>query len=428
MKRRKPIPLPGQRIFRSALAVAVCLLIYVLRGHQGIPLYSALAAMQCMQPYTKDSRGVGKKRILGTIIGAFWGLLMLLLELRFWEVEEELHYILIPLMLVLVLYSTVLLKVPETAFLSGTVFLVITINHFTDANPYLFAFNRLLDTTIGVIVANVVNRLHLPRRKEKDTLFVSALGHSLLNSESRLTPYSLVELNRLMDDGMKFSLSTVETQATVRELLPGLSLRYPIITMDGAGLYDTKTLEYIKTTPMSEEAAERILRWLKERELAFFCNHIEQNLHIIRYQDLPNEGIRHRVESKRYSPYRNFVRSELDDAKNVVYLTVIDEKGRVEKAYEEFLKSPWAGEYRVTMTPSEVEGFLVMKIYDKTCSREAMLKELEKIMGTKKTVTFGGVPGKYDVFIENADRNILVKELKRRFEPVDFHYLREMYR
>ncbi|MBQ1491726.1 MAG: FUSC family protein, partial [Blautia sp.] len=122
MKRRKPIPLPGQRIFRSALAVAVCLLIYVLRGHQGIPLYSALAAMQCMQPYTKDSRGVGKKRILGTIIGAFWGLLMLLLELHFWEVEEELHYILIPLMLVLVLYSTVLLKVPETAFLSGTVF------------------------------------------------------------------------------------------------------------------------------------------------------------------------------------------------------------------------------------------------------------------------------------------------------------------
>ena len=222
--KKKPIPLPGQRIIRSAIAVAVCLLIYILRGHQGIPLYSALAAMQCMQPYTKDSRGVGKKRILGTIIGAIWGLLMLLLEIQLFPsgiIEEGLHYVLIPLMLILVLYSTVLLSVPETAFLSGTVFLVITINHFTDVNPYIFAFNRLLDTTIGVLVANLINRLHFPRRKEKDTLFVSALGHSLLTSQSRLTPFSLVELNRLMDDGMKFSLSTVETQATVRELLPG---------------------------------------------------------------------------------------------------------------------------------------------------------------------------------------------------------------
>ena len=278
--------LPGQRIIRTAIAVGICLLIYVLRGYQGIPLYSALAAMQCMQPYTKDMRGVANKRILGTIIGAVWGLLLLLIEIQLISdgiPDETLHYILVPVVLILVLYSTVLLHVRETAFLTATVFLVIAINHFTDANPYLFAFNRLLDTVIGVVVASVVNRVHLPRTKNMDTLFVSALGHSLLDSESHLSPYSLVELNRLMDDGMKFSLSTVQTQATVRELLPGVRLRYPIIVMDGAALYDTQSLEYLKTTPMSEEKAARLMTWLRGEGLPFFSNSIRQTCRAILY-------------------------------------------------------------------------------------------------------------------------------------------------
>ena len=66
--------------------------------------------------------------------------------------------------------------------------------------------------------------------------------------------------------------------------------------------------------------------------------------------------------------------------------------------------------------------------HDASCSREAMLRELETRMGTKKTVTFGGVPNKYDVFIENSDRNLLVKELKKRFEPVDWRCWKSVFR
>lgn len=431
MKTHKFVPLPGQRIYRSALAVWICLVIYVLRGHQGIPLYSALAAIQCMQPYTKDMKGVARRRVLGTVIGAVWGLLLLLIELQLISdrlPDEQLHYLLVPLFLVLVLYSAVLLHVRETAYFSGVVFLVITINHFTDANPYLFAFNRLLDTVIGVVVASVVNRLHMPRAKNTDTLYVSALGNSLLDSGSHLSFYSLVELNRLTDDGMKFSLSTIQTQATVRELLPGVRLRYPIITMDGAALYDMGSLQYLRTTPMSEEKAGRIMPWLRERELPYFCNCIEQNLLVIRYAELANEGMRRLFEQKRHSPYRNYIRSSADSTEHVVYLLVLDRKERIEAAYEALMAEPWISDYRVVMHASDYESYSTLKIYDASCSREAMLKELEKLMGTKETVTFGGVPGKYDVFIQNADRNLLVKELKRRFEPIDLRCWKTIFR
>lgn len=431
MKRKSRFPLPGQRILRSAIAVAACLVIYMLRGAKGYPLYSALAAMQCIQPYTKDMKGVARKRVFGTVIGASLGLLELLLEISLIShgiPERSQHFIIVPLFLIVVLYSTVLLKVPEMAYFSGVVYLSITINHFADANPYLFAANRLLDTVIGVAVASVINRIHLPRGRNTDTLYVSALGHSLLGSDSRLTPYSKVELNRLVEDGMKFTLSTVETQATVRELLPGVKLKYPVIVMDGAALYDMNTLEYKKTFPLPETKAKRVMTWLNECGYPFFCYTISQNLLVIRYKELSNDGMRQVYESRRLSPYRNYYQSPEDVSENVVYLMVLDTHENIQKAHDALTAEPWASEYRIKVRVSRFEGYSNMRIFDASCSREAMLRELEAEMGTKETVTFGGVADRYDVYIENADRNLLVKELKKRFEPVDFRQWKRIFR
>ena len=44
------------------------------------------------------------------------------------------------------------------------------------------------------------------------------------------------------------------------------------------------------------------------------------------------------------------------------------------------------------------------------------------------TVTMGSIPGHYDVFIRNADRDAVVKELKRLFEPVSLRGWRNMFR
>lgn len=432
MKKKHRLPLPGQRIYRSSFAVAICMLIYILRGYQGTPMFSAFAALQCIQPYTKDMKLVARKRILGTVIGAAWGLFQLLFEIeliRNGMLDERLHYVIVPLMLIPLLYSTTLFKVQETAYFSSIVFLSITISPFApDYNPYLFAFNRLLDTVIGVVVASVVNRIHLPRRKNTDTLYVSNLYHGLLDSDNRLSDFSLIELNRLMDDGAKFTISTDQTQATVRELLPGVRLRYPIITMDGAALYDVNSLEYIRTIPMDNKNSERIMRWLRENEVPFFTNTIEQNLLIIRYAELENKGMLQLFEKKRNSPYRNFIKSKADTYNHVVYLLALGTHERIAAIYDNLMKQTWIGEHRVVKNVSEYEGYSFLKIYDASCTRETMLCELEKLMGTKETVILGDNQGKFDASIKNTDRSLLVKELKRHFEPVDFRCWKTVFR
>ena len=425
------LPIPGQRIFRSMVAVWLCFAVYFLRGQSGIPFYSVIAALQCLQPYTKEMGKVARKRLVGTLIGAFWGLLTLLLELGLLYdgiPDEWSHFLLLGLFTGIVLYSTVLLKATEASYFSAVVFLSIAVNHIGEANPYLFAFNRMLDTLIGVLIAEIVNRLHLPRLRNTDTLFVSGIGDTILGSDRKLSPYSKVELNRLIEDGARFTVSTSETQATVRELLAGVKLPYPIITMNGAALYKLDTMEYLRTVPMQPEKTARLLAWAEEMGLGYFSNSVEQNLLVVRYKALANNGMSQIFSRKRCSPYRNYVQSKTDPNDDVLYLFIVDTEEKIKDVLSDLQRKTWAGEFRIVTEKTEFPGYAGIKIYDAAVSKEAMLEELKQIMGIEKTVTMGSIEGHYDVYIPNADRDLVVKELKKRFEPVSIRGWRNIFR
>ena len=430
MKKRH-LPVPGQRILRTAVAVWLCFAAYLLRGRVGMPIFSAIAAITTIRPYTKDMRGEVQSSILGTVLGAAWGLLLLLAEKGLAAEglpDEPLHYLLLSVTVALVLYSTVLLRLTDMATTVAIVFLSVAITPLSGSDPYLYSLQRLLDTVIGLLIAELVNRLQLPRAKHTDTLFVSAIDHAILDSGYHLSPYSKVELNRLIEDGAKITVATVHSQATVRELLDGVHLPYPIITSDGAALYNMDSLEYLRTNPMSPERAERALQWVRQQKLGVFAGLIEDNLLVIRYRELSNPGMEQQFRQHRQSAYRNFVHSGRDVYENVIYLMVLDRTERVEECYPRLMAQSWAGEYRVVKDPAPFAGYSYLKIYDASTSREAMLRQLEALLGTTKTVTLGGVPGKYDVYIENSDRDSVVKEIRRRFEPVDFRKWKSIFR
>ena len=73
------MPKIGMRMIKTSIAVAICLLIYLLRGKQGVPVFSTIAAMICMQPYVENSKTVAFNRIIGTLTGAVMGLVVVYL-------------------------------------------------------------------------------------------------------------------------------------------------------------------------------------------------------------------------------------------------------------------------------------------------------------------------------------------------------------
>ena len=63
-------------------------------------------------------------------------------------------------------------------------------------------------------------------------------------------------------------------------------------------------------------------------------------------------------------------------------------------------------------------GYAYIKIYNRDATRENMLRNLMKWLNMEKAVTFGSIEGESDIYIKNADKNEMVKSLKRQFEPV----------
>ena len=193
-KRKWKLPAIGMRITKSAVAVLLCYLVSFLRGNSGIVFYSQLAALWCMQVYVSNTKKNALQRFIGTVVGALYGLVYLLLrnEMNHTKIYTELlDAVIISGFIVIVLYTTVLMKKKQASYFSCVVFLSIVVNHVTDTNPYLFVWNRFLDTMIGIIIGIGVNCFSLPKKKRKDILFISGLDDTLLHKKDNLrkSPY-----------------------------------------------------------------------------------------------------------------------------------------------------------------------------------------------------------------------------------------------
>ena len=229
--------------------------------------YSQLAALWCIQMYRSNTRKNAIQRTVGTLVGASFGLVYLLLypEIRF-------EALMVPLGELLVLYATVILDKKQASYFSCVVFLSIVVNHALDLNPYIFVLNRFLDTIIGIVIGFVINNVHVCINPDRETLFVSGLDDTLLNSEKVLSQFSKVELNRMIDNGMKFTVSTIRTPASLIEPLRDVNLKLPVIAMDGAVLYETKTNSFLKVVSIDSKMANDLFGLIKSSGLCWYSN------------------------------------------------------------------------------------------------------------------------------------------------------------
>lgn len=292
--------------------------------------YSQLAALWCIQMYRSNTRKNAIQRTVGTLVGASFGLVYLLLypEIRF-------EALMVPLGVLLVLYATVILDKKQASYFSCVVFLSIVVNHALDLNPYIFVLNRFLDTIIGIVIGFVINNVHVCINPDRETLFVSGLDDTLLNSEKVLSQFSKVELNRMIDNGMKFTVSTIRTPASLIEPLRDVNLKLPVIAMDGAVLYETKTNSFLKVVSIDSKMANDLFGLIKSSGLCWYSNVIIDDVLIIFYGDMSDEVNNDMVGKLRISPYRNYIKRDTPETEPVVYFMVLDKKDKVEKLYSQ---------------------------------------------------------------------------------------------
>lgn len=82
-------------------------------------------------------------------------------------------------------------------------------------------------------------------------------------------------------------------------------------------------------------------------------------------------------------------------------------------ALKEKLKKDLGDNVRMTVSDSEYEGYIYLKVFSPKASKGEMMKKLIARTGAQKVVTFGSVKGEYDVYIGDGGGNTTVKKLKK---------------
>lgn len=407
----------GQRMLKTSAAVMLCFGIYILRGEQGIPFYSAIAAILCMQPYVENSSEAAKNRIIGTLAGAVYGSAVLCLY-YYGIIDTGISYVVIALAIIPVIATMVHIGKPQVAYFACVVFLSITANHMTDEAPFIFVMNRVLDTLIGVVVSLLVNFMHIPRRKRNGILFVSGMDDTLLNKNGSLTPYSKVELNRMIADGANFTVSTMRTPASLMEPMKDIRLNLPVVAMDGAVLYDIKMNRYLKIHTLNKQTVRQLHELVKEEQIGCFYNTVIQDVLLIYLEEFQNIMMQNIYQDLKKNPYRNYLCAPLPEEARVVYLYLVDTEEKIQHFIERLKGCEAADKVRFRYGRDErCGGFSYLKIYDKDATREAMNEYLKQIAGAARIISFGEMKNAYDVSACGEDDNAVVRRMKEIYEP-----------
>ncbi len=403
------MPKIGMRIIKSSVAVFLCFVIYLIRG-DGIPFYSAIAAVLCMQPDVPNSRKVALNRTSGSFIGGLFGMIVMLIETQFIPPNLPiLKFLLISVVIVPVIYVTVLLKKPTASYITCVVFMSITVSHGLDANPYLFTMNRIVDTLIGIFVSLGVNAFHLPKRKNKNLLFVSDLGSTLTDSAGQISSYTKIKLNHLIQEGALITVASRRSSASVAPIVEGIEFNLPIITLNGAALYDLKASTYLYCKSIPYAAAKEVMEIFRKHGMNCFVHTIINDILHIYYGDFTNPAEESLYHANKYRPLKNYIYSPLPENRDVVFFQALDKLEKIEKLYADFWQLTCGEQVTAGYYPDNSnEGYYFLEIYSAEASKANAVFELRKSLSADRVAAFGN--DKNDItMIQDADYGYAVE-------------------
>ena len=374
-------PHVGRRIVKTAIAVFLCLMIYKLRGYEGgsMPTEAAITAIICMQPYVRDAGKYALDRLTGSLIGAVWALvfLVVLMNLPFLSIYKSILYAFMSFGVLLSIYTAVVLRIPDTAGLAAIIYICIIAGYPEIEDPLRSAAIRIFDIHIGAIVAILVNVTHLPRRKNKDLVFFVRTKDLVPDRFSHIPPAALVRLNYLFNDGAKISLISEHAPAFFLLQMREARLTVPMIVMDGAGVYDVNANEFLYAETIPEEVSEQIKKRLTALGCSYFIYTVHHNKTCIFHQGKITEQEKVIYDNMKRSPYRSYLEGEIYEPDEVVYYKIIATDGMItgmEAALRSLLSE---GQVRAVIRPQTgAEGISGLYLY----SSKASIEHAEKVV------------------------------------------------
>jgi Cof subfamily protein (haloacid dehalogenase superfamily) len=239
------------------------------------------------------------------------------------------------------------------------------------------------------------------------TLYVSDLDGTLMRDDKTLSDKTVEIINKLIEEDVCFTYATARSIKSAREITGRLNLKLPVITRNGTALADNKTGKIIKRAIFSVDEIEKIKNELPELyECGFVSSYFGDEMMKVCLKGQHSFGM-----EKYIKDHKDDSRMKQADSIEEMfegepgYITVIDDKDKLENAYERmkeypnwecvFQKDQYGDEYWLEICP------------DNSTKAKAIMKLKEEI-GADMLVVFGDSVNDIPMF-EIADESYAVE-------------------
>lgn len=221
-------------------------------------------------------------------------------------------------------------------------------------------------------------------------LFVTDLDGTLINKKREVPKKSIEILNRLIDEGMNFTVATARTPATAVEILSDLNLKLPVALMNGVLIYDTKELKYIDIKGINRDRSNKVLDIFTKHNKNPLVYGVKNNHLWVYHKDFENtyeyNFYKERVDKKlkTFVKIEDYKESIIDS--NIINFVAFDSYENIKAIAEEVM---CIDGITVNYYEDVYEDCYFLEAYSNEASKANGIKYLSKYINYSKVVCFG---------------------------------------
>lgn len=170
------------------------------------------------------------------------------------------------------------------------------------------------------------------------TLYVTDLDGTLLNSNIKLSEFTIKTINKLINDGMLFSYATARSLSSSAIVTAGLKIDIPVIVYNGAFIINAKTGATIISMKFEESEKNVVADFLNSIDIYPFVYAYIDGIECVSWLGgEENEGMLHYINLRKGDKrLRNIsTKSELYSG-DVFYFTCVGSRDELLQVYEKF--------------------------------------------------------------------------------------------
>ncbi len=258
------------------------------------------------------------------------------------------------------------------------------------------------------------------------TLYISDLDGTLLNKQALLTDRSASIIGSLIKKGMLFTIATARSLSSL-DIMKKLPLDLPCVQLNGVLLYDFSKGQYTGCTPISPDAARRVMKILRKHDRMSFVYKadVQYGIHV-EFERLSNDVERNFFEARRDKDYKSFAQKDrivIENDDKVIYFTMVDSFEKLLPIHNEI--SAKAG-VRSTLYSDNYSDLYFLEVFSSDATKAAGMLKIKEMTGADRVVAFGDNLNDIDM-LKAADVGIAVGDAVEEVKKIADLVIGESY-